>query len=94
MTRFKPRAVFEEPALERFAFLEEEFGLVGPEIEGEVLPTVRWVSPVLRVRVMLDNSENRVTTSVEVRTSSSLLAADLEDIVDVWVWRLETMLRV
>ena len=63
-----------------FGFLASEFGLVGPEFGGTVLPVVAFVGRGLRYRIMLDSDDKIVMTRVEMDLDNKRLVVELENL--------------
>lgn len=72
---------FADETTSAFGFLASEFGLVGPELQGAVLPVVAFVGRGIRYRIMLDTDDKMVMTRIEVDFDSRRLVAELENLV-------------
>lgn len=72
---------FADETASAFGFLVSEFGLVGPEHQGNVMPVVAFVGTGIRYRIMLDPDDKIVMTRVEVDLDAKRLVAELENLV-------------
>jgi hypothetical protein len=64
-----------------FGFLVGEFGLDGPEKQDVVLPSVTFVGPPLRYRILLDPDDKAVSTRIETDLNGVRLVGELEKLI-------------
>ena len=72
---------FADEVASAFGFLANEFGFVGPELRGEVLPIVAFAGRGLRYEIMLAPDDVAVITQVEVDLGSTRLVGNLANLV-------------